>query len=438
MHKIIEYLAAASQAGKYSYLRCDPEIPDFTDDSSVFLMIQGSNGGMERVQVTPEIIFELCCWLKESIFRKDNILICWNLKPIISYFLAKTGKCLQFDCKIFDLKIIESYLGIKTTAPETLNQAKARVATAGQNSDWGRVSNIYKTIHLPLITEVIPHLENVPLLDTDLRSRVYANYEIDGQVNGRLLCSGLYKHSYVPHVLGPAERNKLKSRSDEESFLSFDFKYMEVKVLQWLTKDETLGMLLSKPGDFYIILYEYLTGLKSDENSRKFCKKLILPLIYGQSADSLSESLNLNLETTQILVSRIRESFAPTLSFIQDCQTQTKKTGKAVDYFGKCRIFKDNEYRVRNFIVQSPGALVCLEKLIDLHNALKFKTPIAFTVHDGYVLYVNKKNAKEVFKMACATLSEESKLCPGLKLSVTYSAGRDLNQLLTKKGPNSS
>jgi hypothetical protein len=60
---------------------------------------------------------------------------------------------------------------------------------------------------------------------------------------------------------------------------------------------------------------------------------------------------------------------------------------------------------------------------------LKDKAEIAYTVHDGYVVYATKENWKQVYKKCMDALTSESELCPGLKLKVSCKGGRNLNDL---------
>jgi DNA polymerase I-like protein with 3'-5' exonuclease and polymerase domains len=130
--------------------------------------------------------------------------------------------------------------------------------------------------------------------------------------------------------------------------------------------------------------------------------------------------------------------FPAALAFIQGYQRQLQELGYAKDIFGKRRYsFEEGkEFSVRNFAVQSPSAVVCLEKLNHLYFALKNKTDLAYTVHDGYVVYATKENWKTIYKIAYDVLSGESDLCPGLRLRVTCRAGRNLDNLksLARKG----
>lgn len=90
---------------------------------------------------------------------------------------------------------------------------------------------------------------------------------------------------------------------------------------------------------------------------------------------------------------------------------------------------KGEEYLARNFSVQSPGATICLDKLVQLHAALKGTTDIAYSVHDGYCVYASKSNWKGVFQKSYDLLTSECLMCPGLRLKVACRAGRSLDNL---------
>ena len=79
--------------------------------------------------------------------------------------------------------------------------------------------------------------------------------------------------------------------------------------------------------------------------------------------------------------------------------------------------------------MQAPASTICSEKLINLYFALKDKARIAYTVHDGYVVYVDKADWREVHSVAIKILTAESSLRPGLRLKVSCRGGRNLNSL---------
>jgi len=419
-----------SLLGTNFYVCFNPEILDFTNRNYIPEMEIFSQSGSVKILLDDESLKVLLPMLRLSVFGKGNKIITWNWKNFISFILFRTGKTYPIDGAIIDLKIIETYSGLNLNSPKTLAEGMHRLKDLISTGVWKEVEGIYRKLHLPLMTTVIPHLETVGILNGELKCKVHAYYEINGQDNGRLRCSGDYLHGYVPHAMNPELRKSLSPCGFGNLFMVFDYRGMEVFMLSWMSKDPLLTELCREQ-DVYIALYEKIIGKKSlDKNDREIAKKFFLPVIYGQSAYSLSQRCNISLDVAESIVGRIFTLFPVALAFIESYQKQLKELGYAKDIFGKRRTFKEGkEYSVRNFAIQSPASVVCLEKLNHLYFALKDKADIAYNIHDGYALYVNKDNWKIIAKLGRDILTSDSDFCPGLKLRVTCRAGRNLDDL---------
>jgi len=409
----------------------EPEILDFTEKKKeeIKLHIHATGGLSYTLEIEKvDDLERVAQSLTYSLFAKGSRVITWNWKNFASYVLGKTKKPLVCECAIIDLKIIESYLGLKSAVPKTLGEALGRMKKVMAEPNYKKSSVIYRNIHLPLMTTVLPHLETVGIIDPDFDGQSYAYYEIDGQENGRLLCHKAYGKGYIPHNLTEEKRAKLKPLCDQ-FFMYFDFNSMEVFMLAWLSKDPLLTELCQKD-DVYFALYEKIIGEQTNlKEARDKCKKFFLPVIYGMSAHTLADRLKIAEASAEAIVNRMHELFPTALAWVQAYQDRVKEIGYADDIFGKRRYFDGKEYRVRNFCVSSPASIVCLEKLIQLYQALVPFTKLTYHVHDGYMVYASKDKWKEVYKRAKVALSSESQLCPGLKLRVSAKAGKNLNEL---------
>jgi len=418
-------------------MRCQPDVLDFTDKAAVNeLWFYFGKTELKLVLKDEDIPFVVSV-LRMTVFAKGNKIVVWNWKNFASFILAKTKKPYHIDAAIIDLKIIEYYAGRRNNAPKTLPEALNRLKDLISSGIWKEIESIYKKFHMPLMTTVIPALENAGILDSSQSQKVFAYYDIEGQENGRLKCSGEFKFSYVPHTMSPEIRESLKPCNYDQLFMNFDFKGMEVFVLSWMSKDPLLQELCDT-SDIYVSLYEKIFQEKCEvKNERDLAKKIFLPVIYGQKSHSLSQKLGIALDAAEFLISRVYTLFPTALSFIEGYQKQVQELGYAKDIFGRRRTFEvGKEYFVRNFAIQSPASLICLEKLTHLYFSLKDKADIAYTVHDGYVVYATKENWKTIFKLGNQILSSESEFCPGLRLKVACRAGRNLNDLkpLARKG----
>lgn len=364
----------------------------------------------------------LCCALDLTIFTEGHVVISWGMKSLLSYLRSKKYEFVP-ECKVFDIEVIESFLGFdKNPPPKDFNEAVQRMKILGdRSSEW---DHVYREIHLPLIKEIVPQLENVGINDLRQKHAKFAYYEIDGQANGRFRCSSkLFRRGYNAHTIGPEQRQHYRPVDDSKLFLYLDFNHMEVSVLQWLSQDENMGKILKSPYDFYEAISILLTGGKDRNLGKNF-----LPIIYGMGAWSLSKKLQISEDLAGDYIHTLRNKFPTAVEYVESYLHKSKQDNKACDYFGRCRRFDPNDDRmdnqIRNFLIQAPANIVCLEKLIDLNR----EVPVAFHVHDGYCLYV-KKNYQKVLAKAKAVLESPSRMLEGLELKISSTVGPSLNEM---------
>jgi hypothetical protein len=418
--------------GQNLFFAYSPDILDITENLSPELRFYFKDSVDFKLVLNSSNIHTVLSFLKITVFAKNMKVLTWNWKNFASYVLSKTGKDYLIEGQILDLKLLESYSGNKSKCPENYNEAANRLRTIFSSGTWKEIEKVYKNLHHPLMTTVIPRIENSGIISLSQGKKVHAYYEIDGQENGRLKCSNAFNAGFCPHAMTQETKESLKGRDAEEFFISFDFKGQEVYQLAWLSNDLLLKKLCEMP-DIYRGLYEIIMEDKNfDKNKRDFAKKIFLPVIYGQSANMLAQKCGLQQSVAEEIIQKIQTLFPEVFKFTQGYLDQVQQHGFAKDIFGKVRKFEANKsYLAKNFAISSPATVVCLEKLIKLYYKLKDKSDIAFTIHDGYVVYANKENWKNIFKMGHEVLSEDSEFCPGLRLKVSVKAGRNLNDLKT-------
>lgn len=405
---------------------------DFTNEESSPKIIVKAKGASFSIPIpkSRKELYEFCGSIKDILCNPDVIVISWGIKDFISYILAKTGQMLKFGT-ILDLKILESYLGTKEQLdpPETFVEAQNRLKVIIGNKHWEDLKPIYSRIYLPLITRVVPEIESIGVINRRRQKRVHAHYDIAGQINGRMRCSEILKESFNPHSITRTERPVLSPPSPDDVFLCLDYKHMEVSVLQWLSSDPLLGQILDSGVDCYRGIWQQLTSLECTDQTRNACKSLFLPVVFGMGAGTLSKRLDIGLNVAERLISRIYVKFETAIQWIKR-QVELVKNDIATDVFYRHRkVSKNEQYKIRNFVIQSPAALFCLSKLVKLHKELEGKARIGFHVHDEYVLYARKHDRRRLAKLAIEVLESESSLFPGMKLSVSCKIGENLIDL---------
>jgi DNA polymerase I-like protein with 3'-5' exonuclease and polymerase domains len=418
----MESLVTILKHGK-AFLYLEQEIPDFTKKDNFNLVIMGPNS-IFKIPFKEDSIFAACNLLEESVFSTGIVNICWDIKNLFSNTLYYKRK-LKTESKIYDLKVIEAYLGKNDKRPASYQEAMSRIKMAAKHQDkW---SSVYQKIHLPLIIEIIPGMEIIGVIDKNARKKLHAYYEIEGQKNGRLNCSMVFKNGFNPHHLGHEEREVLVPIGENKVFINFDFRFMEVVVLQWLSKDEKLGNILNTKNDFFKEIFKLLMGKECEnDQQREFCKKIFLPAIFGLSAKTISEKFKKSDKIANYIINTLESNFPTAFSFVKENQHKTELS----DYLGRTRKFeKDSPAQRRNFLIQSPASTVCYEKLIKIKNIIKNEAQLGFHVHDGYYLYVNKSNYNYVYNLVKPVLESPSELLAGLKLRVSCKVGPTLNSL---------
>lgn len=424
-------IADLIEGSKSVYLRTDPEYPDFTVKNEFKISIWNLKRKVE-VLVTPENIIHIIGLFDCTIFDREQVahLYTWNFKSLAAYFkvFCQNSKFVTPANSLIDLKPIEGFLGIRKTAPENLVEAINRTKVVAQNKSW---QQIYKNIHLPLSLRVLPTIETAGLLNERTKKVQHPCYEIEGQTNGRMNCQNKYTHCYLPHTMGSDIKQVIKPQGHGWRFISADFRYCEVVVLQWLSQDETIKKILDSGEDLHSKIYEIVTEDKCDTpNKRTISKRMFLPVMYGCGPKTLSVNLGVGEEMGQELFRRIQTRFPTALAWLHARQEEAKH-GVVHDYFGRPRRFAEGElYKARNFHVQSVAATFCQEKLIDLWKVVNGDdVRLIFSIHDGYGLICQLDVAKQTYRTVKDTLETESKLCPGLKLTVEVKFGARLENM---------
>lgn len=415
------------QAGPTVFVKMEPEILDFTQNDFSFKLIFLSKLNECEIKINDENLMENLALVKTALLENKKLsVIGWNLKNLFTYVLSKTGGELEFESKLLDLRLAECFIGVREKAPGKFVEVTFRLKRLLADSSWEKFKSIYQKVYLPLLSRVIPKIEIEGVFNTAKRQILFSYYEIEGQVGGRLACQLAYKNCFNPHSLSAEEKLELQPKGNNLVFLCFDYHFHEVCILAWLSQDEVLGKLISEDGDFYKKLYTQITGGECNSDiKRSFCKDyLFLPVIYGQSAKTLAERANTSVATAEKLIFRLKSIFSRLFTWVEN---HTGENNVYVDYIGRKRKFLDGEeYKYRNFIIQSPGAIFCLEKLVYLHNALRDYGRVVAHIHDGYIVRSSEEQVEMVRSRCLQVLEGESILFPGLKLRTNCKISKTL------------
>lgn len=398
---------------------------DWTNNTPVNLIIQ-ANSQKYTIEFSDDKEIEKFA-ASFGFYVRNSRLLCWNLKNILSFFKKKSSISIELN-NVYDLSVLSSYFSLPKKKPKTCKEAFYLFDHLSNTKSWKSFDNFYKSIFDPLISKVIPDIETNALVDIVEKKFVYSYYEIEGQSNGRMKTLKILKDSYLPHSMGEKEKNNLRLSSDDQYFLYFDYKHMEVSVLEWTSKDNNLTSILNSEKDLYESVWELLTGQEATQDNRKTCKTIFLPVVFGQGSNSLANRLGISEKNASRLIYKLERAFPVAFTWINSQVPDSNNF--ATDIFGRRRKLQEDEfYKIKNFCIQSPANMICLRKLVKLHEILDNKAKLCFHIHDGYAISCNKKDFKSVFEISRKTLEEDDDLFPNLKLKTSCHFGENLNNL---------
>lgn len=366
--------------------------------------------------------------LLEHYTKKCKNIFVWDLKNIIVFFYKNFDIKIDFSKKIYDLSIISSYFSIKIEKIISIKNILRITDVLFNTESWSFFERYYEEIYIPLMLDVLPEIEKRFLVDLKNKRKIYCNYQLEGQINGRMKNSKISDDYYLPHNLKPEEKENIRLSSDQDCFLYFDYKHMEVSVLEWLSSDPILKKMISSQ-DFYESMWIKIANNPPNENQRKLCKRIFLPIIFGQGAKSLSQRIGISEKNASKLIYKLKRTFPIAFNWVNTQHVDSNNFSN--DVFFRRRKFDKNElYKLKNFCIQSPSSMICLRKLVKLHTCSKENNyNIVFHVHDGYIISCNKKDIKKIHKIVKNILEEEDEMFPGLILKSSCSFGFNLNKL---------
>lgn len=338
-------------------------------------------------------------------FIEDNkLILCWNIKYLFSFIRNKIGNKFNnmFEDrnilnKFIDLKCFEFYyLGINKDNPVNFEEVKKRFLFL---KDFLIKNNYLMSIYNKLLIQVLPNIENSDIQSISKKSKIFSCYDYF-QNNHRLKCILGDDLLYNPHGLSKEVKEDLTLFSWEKFFISIDYKSMEVFVLAYLTKDKNLIEMLK--GDFY----ENLSiKIFKTNKYRDLAKDVFLKIVYGMGINSLSSILNISVDATKKIKNNIESTFSDLFKWFELEQYNIVEN-EVVDCFGSKRKL-DKTYKFRNFLVQSPAALIAIERLNKLYDVAKDN--LLMFCYDEYILSCDNQSINNIDEYV-KVLTEPTKL----------------------------
>ncbi|XP_019849759.1 PREDICTED: DNA polymerase nu-like [Amphimedon queenslandica] len=249
----------------------------------------------------------------------------------------------------------------------------------------------------------------------------------DRTVTGRLACSSpnmqaFPKHSYsyeLPGILRPRVvsldiRSTIISRPGT-SFITLDFKSIELRLLAHFSKDESLASIIAADAsiDVFVSLASQWLRLSPDRvtgKERERVKRVVYAIIYGVGKEKLAELIQSTPSSAQELVKSFLRTYPGISNFMQKTLDYCRSNKFCVSLCGRKRWFPlicSTDYQTKtslerqaiNFVIQGSAADVCKISMIRINNALSKTSPSAkllLQIHDELLYEVPNEDVPVV------------------------------------------
>lgn len=399
--------------------------PDLTDKKNLLLHIrlEGPRGSKFEIKLHQNNTCSFVHHVNNCLKEYNRPIICLDSKLFHSFCL-KQNCTKQIDFKIFfDLNWYCDYNDISCSFDKMSDIVSVFLKFIKHDN-----LKIYNNVFQRLICETIPHMENQAIILDNEATFVYPYYSSRFQENGRLNSKVFSNRNFNPHTL-TYDVKKNFVLSEDETFVSFDFKALELYVLAFLSNDANLNTLLYNTCHPYEQIAQYVLDLNNfeDKNYKDLGKKIFLPSIYGISPTKLSESLGCSIFEAKNYLNKIKNLFSRAFDYVSQQMAQAVNFGYCFDYFKRKKNFIAEEgYKAMNFSVHSPAAVFCFMKMNEIKSVETKDFRLLFSIHDCFVFAVKKDKLKSSVLQIKDVLQKEFSDYKPLRFIVDIKFGENL------------
>jgi len=402
--------------------------PDLTDKKSLLLHIKliGPKGSNFEIKLHQNNTCTFVHYIASCLEQYNRPIICLNSKLFHSFCLRQNcSKLVDFKF-FFDLSWYCDYNESNCSFDKLSDIVSIFLQFIKSDN-----TKIYKNVFQELICKTVPHMENQGIILDDEATFTYPHYSSRFQDNGRLNSKVISNRNFNPHTLTHEVKTNFVLAEDE-LFISFDFKALELYVLAFLSNDANLNTLLYNTCHPYEQIAQYVLDLNNfkNENYKDLGKKLFLPVVYGISASKLSESLGCSIFEANSYLRKTKTLFSKAFDYVDQQMAQAVNFGHCFDYFKRKKSFASDEcYKAMNFSVHSPAAVFCFMKMNEINSLVNKDFRLLFSVHDCFVFATKKDKLNSSVVQIRDILQKEFSEYRPLRLMVDVKFGENLGFL---------
>ncbi len=316
-----------------------------------------------------------------------KIIITYNFKDFLNFIPGK----FESHSEIYDVQLMESIIH------ETINHIHDRPKCIDLFKRFSTInsklnnnqSKLYCNILIPA-AYTYSNIEKYGL-PTKYKINFYSYYDLNGTVSGRLANTSFDNKKFInPLNISKSERNIIKAPPGYKLIIA-DYNAMEMRMLGFLTQDETLNYIIASGEDVYTFIGKYVFKNKDvNSTTRDFIKSLCFLIIYGGTQYGFAKKHKCSEETAKKLIEKFYELFPKVEEWSIQTQIDILEKGVVESIFGRKRYLDLKEEsalrRGQNFLVQSPANDITMLVLLELSQNLLENSRILIHLHDSITI----------------------------------------------------
>ena len=300
---------------------------------------------------------------------------------------AQVGEVL-FEKLALDPKAKKTKTGQYSTAEEVLEKLQSKHPIVSKILDFRGVKKLLST-----------YIDALPLMVNSITGKVHTSYNQTVAATGRLSSTNPNLQNIPIRDAKGKEIRKAFIPDDCCLFLSADYSQIELRIMAYLSKDETMLAAFNAGKDIHSAtaakIYKVPLEEVSDEMRRK-AKTANFGIIYGISLFGLSERLNIPRSEAKELIEGYFETYPEIKHYMDRSILLAKEQGYVETLLGRKRYLKDinsqnavvRGFAERNAInapIQGTAADIIKVAMINIHQRLideQLNAKMTMQVHD--------------------------------------------------------
>ncbi len=261
------------------------------------------------------------------------------------------------------------------------------------------------------------YIDALPSYINPKTGRVHTTFSQTSAATGRLA-------SYDPNLQNVPAGVEVRTAFEAPEkfiFLSADYSQIELRVLAYLSQDQTLIKAFLAGEDVHALTATVLFDVSLDNvthDQRQVAKRINFSILYGLTPYGLSKDLDIPFNTAKQYIEKYLEQYPGVMAWMEKVVEETRNNGYVTTYWGRRRylpgIYEKNRslYELArrmaiNTVAQGTAAEIMKIGMLNLSQKLNEKNlgaKILLQIHDELLLAVPEQEIVQTQKLVAETL----------------------------------